>query len=60
MSFKVGDEVQAKSGDSVMTVYEVEKGRVSCEWYSKKEDKVYYWVFPEAALDLYEGPKGKK
>lgn len=56
MSFKVGDVVMAKSGGPAMTVYGVDTARVYCERYSKKEDKVYYQTFPEAALDLYEGP----
>jgi len=56
MSFKVGDEVQAKSGGPVMTVQDVDKGRVYCKWYSNKEDKFNRESFPEEALELYEGP----
>ncbi len=61
MSFKVGDEVQAKSGGPIMTVYRVdeaaEEAQVYCKWYSNKEDKFNRESFPEAALKFYEGPK---
>lgn len=56
MSFKIGDVVQAKSGGPVMTVYSVDTAGVHCKWYSEKEDKFIPVTFPEAALDLYEGP----
>ena len=56
MSFKVGDVVMAKSGGPVMTVCDVDTAGVHCKWHSKKEDKFNYETFPEAALDLYEGP----
>lgn len=56
MSFKVGDVVMAKSGGPAMTVCSVDTDGVRCKWYSKKEDEFKQRLFPEAALNLYEGP----
>lgn len=52
--FKVGDEVQLKSGGPVMTVTNIGTASLQCTWF--KDDEVKREAFPEEALEAYEAP----
>lgn len=52
--FKVGDEVQLKSGGPVMTVTNAGTGSLQCTWF--KNDEVKRDAFPAEALEAYEAP----
>lgn len=52
--FKVGDEVQLKSGGPVMTVTSIGTESLQCTWF--KNDEVKRDAFPVEALEKYEQP----
>jgi uncharacterized protein YodC (DUF2158 family) len=53
---KQGDVVQLKSGGPLMTVQEVKPTAILCSWFDDKHN-LKNAAFPEAMLDLYEGPQ---
>jgi uncharacterized protein YodC (DUF2158 family) len=53
-AFKVGDEVQLKTGGPPMTVENVNSGNVSCIWFHGGEAKCQ--TFPAATLVRYTRP----
>ena len=52
--FKVGDQVQLKSGGPVMTVKEISGGEsILCVWFNDVE--LVYANFLQETLELFEG-----
>jgi uncharacterized protein YodC (DUF2158 family) len=62
MAYKIGDQVQLKSGGPIMTVTGVGKvvqgkSQVECSWIDKAK-KPQKEIYPEDALMPYLGEKG--